>query len=347
MDLLGPYLQAVKFWLPKGQQEDILAELSEDIRSQIEEAESGLGRKLSDAEMEGLLKKRGRPMLVAMRYRPQRYLIGPGLFPMYAFVLKVAALCYLVPWAVAGLILLMFGTSHPALQVLGSFWGSLWMALAMQFSIITIVFAAIEHFHASSGVLDNWNPRSLPAVRPARDPYRAPRLVSLGEIVFTLIFIGWWIVMPQGFPFAWGLEKAGIHWSWGPVWEDFHRHFFVHIIVLSLASVAVAATNLFKPYWTRPRLAARAGINAAAALMLYFVVRAHWPEARAEWFLMAGPNHPTAESEVASNWINLCIYMVLAISTVASAVQCVTELVKAARWKDPRPAGATIRTAAS
>lgn len=347
MDLLGRYLQAVKFWLPKGQQEDILAELGEDIRSQVEEAEAGLGHKLGDAEMEALLKKRGRPMLVAMRYRPQRYLIGPGLFPMYVFVLKVAVLCYLVPWAVAGLILLTFGTSHPVGQVVGSFWGSLWMALAMQFSIITIVFAAIEHYHATSGILENWNPRALPAVRPPKDPYRAPRLASLAEIVFTLIFIGWWIVMPQGFPFAWGLEKAGIHWTWGPVWEDFHHHFFAQIIVISLAGVAVASTNFFKPYWTRPRLVVRAAINAAVALMAYFVVRAHWPEVRADWLLMTGPNHPVAAPEVASHWINLCIYMVLTISVVASAVQAITELVKAARWRNPRVARTTIRTEAS
>ena len=344
MDLLGRYLQAVKFWLPKEQQEDILAELSEDIRSQVEEAESGLGRKLSDAEMESLLKKRGRPMLVAMRYRPQRYLIGPGLFPMYWFVLRVALLCYLVPWAIAGFVLLVFGTSRPVGEVLGSFWGSLWTALGMQFSIITIVFAAIEHFHASSNVLDNWNPRTLPAVRPAKDPYRISRAGSAAEIIFSLIFLGWWIVMPQGFPFAWGLEKAGIHWSWGPVWQDFHAHFYAHVILLTIVGIAVSLTNLIKPYWTRARLGIRAGINAAVGLMAYFVVRAHWPEVRAEWFLMTGPNHPAAAPEVASGWINLGIYMVLTITAVASAAQCLTELVKTARWREERPA-ATLGSA--
>ena len=36
MELLNRYVQAVKFWLPSSQQDDIAAELSEDIRSQIE-----------------------------------------------------------------------------------------------------------------------------------------------------------------------------------------------------------------------------------------------------------------------------------------------------------------------
>ncbi len=34
MDLLDRYLQAVGSWLPKAQRDDIVAELSEDIRTQ-------------------------------------------------------------------------------------------------------------------------------------------------------------------------------------------------------------------------------------------------------------------------------------------------------------------------
>src|SRR5689334_8746084 len=98
MDLLDRYLQAVRFWLPRAQQDDIIAELSEDIRSEIEEKESALARKLNPAELEALLKQRGRPMLVANRYLPQRSVIGPALFPAYLLVLKIVMLCYLLPW---------------------------------------------------------------------------------------------------------------------------------------------------------------------------------------------------------------------------------------------------------
>jgi hypothetical protein len=68
-------LQAVKFWLPKAQKQDITAELAEDIRSHIDEKE-------------------------AERYLPQRHLIGPVLFPIYRFVLKLVLFVYLVPWLV-------------------------------------------------------------------------------------------------------------------------------------------------------------------------------------------------------------------------------------------------------
>jgi hypothetical protein len=91
MELVDRYLQAVRFWLPKNQKQDIRAELSEDIRSQVEDREAELGRKLNETEVAELLKQRGRPVLVANRFLPQESLIGPVLFPIYVFVLKVVA----------------------------------------------------------------------------------------------------------------------------------------------------------------------------------------------------------------------------------------------------------------
>ena len=42
-DLLDRYLNAIKFWLPSGQQKDIIAEIAEDLHSQIDERETALG----------------------------------------------------------------------------------------------------------------------------------------------------------------------------------------------------------------------------------------------------------------------------------------------------------------
>ena len=39
MQLLDRYLQAVQFWLPKQEKQDIILELSEDLHSEIEEKE--------------------------------------------------------------------------------------------------------------------------------------------------------------------------------------------------------------------------------------------------------------------------------------------------------------------
>ena len=85
-ELIDRYLQAVRFWLPKAhRQDDLIAELGEDLRCQIEDKETELGHPLDKAEMAAILKRCGSPMMVAGRIAPQRHLIGPALFPIYEF----------------------------------------------------------------------------------------------------------------------------------------------------------------------------------------------------------------------------------------------------------------------
>lgn len=96
-DLLDRYLNAVKFWLPKAQQQDILAELAEDLRSQIEEREAALGHPLEEADLVAVLKQRGDPMRVASGYIPEHRLIDPSMLPVYRLVLKIVLLWVLAP----------------------------------------------------------------------------------------------------------------------------------------------------------------------------------------------------------------------------------------------------------
>ena len=81
MELLDRYLQAVRFFLPRAQQDDIVRELSENLHSAIEDREGDLGRPLTEDELAALLHSHGHPMMVAGRYRSNQQLIGPTFFP--------------------------------------------------------------------------------------------------------------------------------------------------------------------------------------------------------------------------------------------------------------------------
>src|ERR1700720_3284598 len=94
MELLDQYLKSIRSCLPEAQRDDIINELSENIHSQMEDKEGELGRPLSEAEVEAILKQHGHPLLVASRYRHDqrsvafgRQWIGPVLFPFYSRVL--------------------------------------------------------------------------------------------------------------------------------------------------------------------------------------------------------------------------------------------------------------------
>lgn len=177
MEMLDRYLRVVRFWLPKPEREDIAAELSETIRSQIEEKEAELGRKLSDAEVEAVLDRWGHPLRVAERYLPPRHLIGPTLFPVYVFVLELVLLFYLVPWLLVWIGVLIFypayRAAHPGLAVLAPL-QSWWLIALHAFAITTAGFALAERAYAKSGRLATWKARPIPP-----DPNRIPRSDSV------------------------------------------------------------------------------------------------------------------------------------------------------------------------
>ena len=89
MELIDRYLQSVKWILPRKQRDDVMRELSDEILSQVEEKETVLGRPLTEDEQVALLKQLGHPMLLASRYRKQRYLIDPTIFEIYWMVLRL------------------------------------------------------------------------------------------------------------------------------------------------------------------------------------------------------------------------------------------------------------------
>jgi hypothetical protein len=266
MDLLERYLQAVKFWLPKSQQDDIVTELSEDLRSQIEEQESQVGRKLTQPEVEAILKKRGRPVLVANKYLPQQYLIGPVLFPIYKFVLKIAALCYLVPWFLVWIGFLSFDPRYRATHVVGrdliAAWGSLWLSAIVMVGSVTIAFALLERLRPA--FLEDWDPSRLPRIR---DTKQIPRYTSVFGAVANVIFLGWWL---NG---MWSLtifDHSGVRIVLTSKWETI----FWVIALLSMATIAMFAVSFFRPYWTPLRAGIRLVLDAAGAGVFCWFLRA-------------------------------------------------------------------------
>lgn len=256
MDLVERYVHAVRFWLPREQQDDVTAELAEDIRSQIEEQEGKQGRKMTELEVASLLKERGRPVLVANRYRPQQYLIGPALFPVYRFVMLIVALCYLVPWVLTWWGLVIFDPHYHANfgQTFGPLWGTFWVTTFIALGTVTLVFAILERVQPR--ILENWNPLELPAVR---DPQRIPRLSSGIEIGVNLAFIVWWITNMWSTTI---FNRNGVRITLAPVW----KYFLWAFLLIAIANMALAAVNLLRPYWTWLRASMQLLLTCAGAV---------------------------------------------------------------------------------
>src|SRR3954469_15486478 len=101
MDLFDRYLTAVKLFLPRALQDDIIRELSEDIHARVDDRTAALGRRLTRTEEKELVRQLGHPALLAGSYGPRRQLIGAEMFPFYWLVLKLSLGATLVAQIIA------------------------------------------------------------------------------------------------------------------------------------------------------------------------------------------------------------------------------------------------------
>ena len=324
MELIERYLQAVEFWLPKQQKHDIIAELSEDIHAQMDEREAELGRTLNQAEVEALLKQRGAPMLVANRYLPQEHLIGPLLFPIYSFVLKIVALCYLVPWVLVWIGLTIYGPVNPAgpgthswSATFGALWGSFWLTAFVSLGIVTLVFAVLERVHARTRFLENWNALRLP---PVRDLNRIPRSSSVIELVVNLVFYSWW-ASAMSSPIV--LQRPEVRIVLSPLWSYFYWSF----MLLALANAALAATNLLRPYNTKTRASLRLLSDFAGSALFCWLLRSNILVT----FMVT--NAQAARSVEIANTMNSWMARMFPVAIVACAVIVAVDVYRIARVK--------------
>jgi hypothetical protein len=264
MQMLERYLHAIEFWLPKKERRDILAEISEDLNSQIEDKQDALGRKLNDSELEAVLKQRGRPVLVANRYRKQQSLIGPLLFPAYLVVLKLVGLFYVLPWLVVFVI--VHRVQHPGLQwiaTIAAAWGAIWTVALVAAGTVTLIFALLELAETRTHFLENWNPRQLP---PVRDPLKVPLSTSIAELALNMVFITWWIsVVSSPFLFDGPTFKLSLAPS--------RMYFFWGYLALALLNMALAVANLQHRHWTALRAWCRLASDLAGGALFCWLLQ--------------------------------------------------------------------------
>jgi hypothetical protein len=204
MELLDRYLQAVKKLLPRSRQDDIIAELRANMESQIEDKESELGRPLTEGEFEDMLRKMGPPVVVASRYQPQQYLIGPTLFPLYTYVLRVALLWAFIICVIVFAVVLPLTTQEP--RTVGSLF-RIPGILIQTVGWITLVFAAIEFTSTRypqmcppiEGITKTWHPQSLPPLEKntSRSGCTRSFAQAIAEIFFGALFLAWLLLIPK------------------------------------------------------------------------------------------------------------------------------------------------------
>jgi hypothetical protein len=284
MKLLKQYLKAVKFYLPKKQKDDIIAELSENLLSKMEEAESELGRPMTELEQVALLREHGEPMAVASRYGANnrcvafgRQLIGPGLYPLYIWILWLH-------WGVTFLIHTYMAIFKGSLGI-----GAFLIAVCCQFIGVTLVFIILDIYHRKSLQFWCFHLEHL-------DPI--PRWQSAVGLILWSIYSGYWAIVPH-FPALVFGNTEGLRLA--PSWHIFYWP----ILLLLLAGVAQRAMNLVFPSWNWLRPSVRLVVNIVSLSMLYSLLNAH------PYVIVDNTITATPEAEHFASGINTVIRAVL------------------------------------
>ena len=206
---LDRYLKDVRTFLPADQADDIVNELSENLRAQFEDRESELGRALTQVEQEAILNAHGKPILVAARYRPEqaggltfgRQLIGPALFPSYVQVLTINVAITVFVVLVAAI---LAASGQPFLASASG----VALAILIQFGVVTLIFVAAERAISGKGTWPEDVARSLPGEMQRSFSDRiseqligknldttVPRRTSVFDFAVSALTVGWLLVV--------------------------------------------------------------------------------------------------------------------------------------------------------
>jgi hypothetical protein len=261
LDLFERYLQAIRRYLPRSRQDDILNELRANLESQLEDKETELARPLTEGEMIDWLKSLGSPMHVAMPYQPQQYLIGPGLFPMYCYVLRLVLLWTTVIFiVVSGLMIATQAGGSSIAEAIAHLPGVLINVAAW----ITAAFAGLEFTTSHypnlrlpfSAWSRGWSPSTLPPLEKAPLPGRKPKTYAqaVAECIFGFLFLVWLTLIPHNPWLLMGPGAAILHASpfrLAHVWWDFYRV----VVAVNFIQVGWNSYRLWNGTWQEPSLA--------------------------------------------------------------------------------------------
>jgi len=285
MELLDRYLQSVKKYLPWERQDDIIAELKANLESQLEDKEAELDRPLTKEEQEAWLKQIGPPMQVAARYLPQRYLIGPAVFPMYWYVLKLACFWCVVIYTIVSAVQIYAGGIANGTDVAVAMLripGILITAAAW----VTLIFAVIEFgvrlnppkYGPLAGAPFDWSPDALPPVGKDVTHGKKPRSFSqaLVELVFGFIFLVWLLLVPKNPWLLMGPGAVYLHASpcqLAPIWLSFYWC----VVAINVVQLGWMALALWKGKWQDSRNVRRRVMQVLGLipLLLLFTVPDH------------------------------------------------------------------------
>jgi len=140
-----------------------------------------------------------------------------------------------------------------------------WHGAVFSIGAVTSVFYVLERERVRITALDNWDPKRLPEYRGGR---LLPRSETLGSLVFSVLFLLWWIGVVRLPYFAWHNGEP-VQFVATAIWSEI----YTPVLVLAIACVIGAVVDVIRPWRTLLMSAADMALNGAALAIILWILR--------------------------------------------------------------------------
>ena len=262
-NLVDRYVHEVGRHLPSRTRADLSLEIRSALGDLLEER--GIDAEKDPEAVEALLREYGHPEQVAASYQPERWLVGPKLYPLFILVLKsvlavvggLTRVGFVISGATAGL----------SGEILWAFFSSLVDSALGILGILVVVFTVLERLGAGDDEdEEEWDPKSLPQVE---DPDLAKRGDLLGSIAFSAGALMLFNLFPE-----WVAVYGSHDGEWGVIARltPSFRAFIPWLSALWAIEIALSAEVLRQGRWSRFTRSVEVLHGAFGMFVLYRIV---------------------------------------------------------------------------
>jgi hypothetical protein len=241
-------------------------------------------------------------MVVASRYRMQRYLINPTTFAIYWMVLSLVLAVVFIGMALSAVA--VAATGQGLGQALGIILRYPLAALSV-FAWVTTIFVVLDIIQVKFDFFSKWDPRTLPKLTKTKP--RHSMIESVVGLMLSTIIGVWWLVGLKHQFWIFGPGVAAMHF--GPVWQTIYPLF----VVLVVFSVIRTSLDIARPDWERGRAWFRLVYRALNLIVLYFLYNA------AELFVPGSAN-PPGMAEVLKGF-NIAMHIAVVAVAIVTVMQ--------------------------
>ena len=271
MDLMDKYIAEVGKYLPRKNRADIEAEIRSTLEDMLDERTMTDGP-ADEATVMALLKEYGSPREVAATYKPQQYLIGPRLFPIFETILRIV-LIVVASASLIGLAVSLVKTNLTGpefVSELGQWILNLVSGLIAAFGNIALVFAIMERTQLGDKFekeFKEWNPQEL-----KEEP--GPDQIDLADHIAAIIFTVLGLVVLNIYPNILSIRySSGGEWVTIPIVTKAFFHYLPWINIMGLVQIVFNGYMLSQRDWTPVTRAFGIIVDVAGMVLAVTILR--------------------------------------------------------------------------